>query len=391
MKWIEALRRRGNPIDWPETDRALFAAAISCVLFTFFTAISFAAQHIPVMAESANLHVLRFTFWFSIGVIVFWAGYCAVVWQVRKTTPDAHWPSLVLMYLIGQPLMVMAALNGVHAIITGLMLGALPVMGFILFGSRHVLIVITMIWAELILIGAAVGMGLLPDAPLYQKEKYDPSQSLLWLLMQVLIALPTITVMLLVVNALLNGLHTREQKILELSRRDGLTGVWNRRYVEELMAHNFAVARRSQTPVALLMVDLDHFKQINDVHGHHAGDKVLQAAAQMLQQSLRDIDHIGRYGGEEFVVLLPFCDADTALIIAERCRRALAALTVTVDERIIPVTASIGVSAQSGGIGPDSQHRMLVAADEALYAAKHAGRNRVVFAAPADTSTAGAA
>lgn len=391
MKWIEALRRRGNPIDWPETDRALFAAAIGNMLFVFFAAIAFTAERVAIMSESADPVMLRFTLWFSIGVTVFWTGYCAVVWQVRKTNPNARWPSLIFMYLIGQPLMVLAALNGVHAIITGVLLGALPVMGFILFGSRHVLIVITMIWAELILIGAAVSMGLLPDAPLYLKEKYDPSQSLLWLLMQVLIALPTIMVMLLVVNGLLNGLRTREQKILELSRRDGLTGIWNRRYLEELMAHNFAVARRSQTPLALLMVDLDHFKQINDVHGHHAGDKVLQAAAQMLQQSLRDIDHIGRYGGEEFVVLLPFCDADTALIIAERCRRALAALTVTVDERIIPVTASIGVSALSNGIGPDSQHRMLVAADEALYAAKHAGRNRVVFAAPTDANTAGAA
>ncbi|MDP2227524.1 MAG: GGDEF domain-containing protein [Moraxellaceae bacterium] len=379
MTWLQQLRTRGNPIDWHATDRAIFVVGINIVLFIFFALISLTALLVPAMRDASNPAALKFSLLFSLGTVLFWSAYCALLVRVRQRQPDAQWPSALLIYLIGQPLMVMATLNGMHAIVTGLMLASLPVIGFILFNKRHVMAAVSLIWLEIVVLSVAVNMGYLPDAPLYVKNDYSDSYSLMWLVVQVLIGVPTIAVVMLIVNSLINGLLSREEKILELSRRDGLTGVWNRRYLNELMTHDFAVARRSQTPLAVLMIDLDHFKHINDAHGHQAGDLVLKAAARTLQDGLREIDHIGRYGGEEFLVLLPFCDADTAMIIAERCRRAIANLKAEHNGQIVPVTTSIGVSAMAASAPVASIDALSAAADKALYEAKSAGRNRIVF------------
>ena len=123
------------------------------------------------------------------------------------------------------------------------------------------------------------------------------------------------------------------------------------------------------------MADIDHFKKINDRHGHQAGDRVLAEVAQCLRKSVRDVDIGGRYGGEEFVVLLPETLPPQALLVAERVRHAVSDLKITSESERIPVTISLGLA---GDQSPESLSALIKTADAALYRAKESGRNRVV-------------
>lgn len=166
-----------------------------------------------------------------------------------------------------------------------------------------------------------------------------------------------------------------------LSITDELTGIANRRHFEWRLSEEIERARRYQYPLSALMLDLDHFKQVNDTHGHQVGDLVLQQIAQRLKKVLRRTDFLARYGGEEFIVIAPQTPADRALILAERLRQIIAESPISVSPHLqICITISIGVAvfpehAQNG-------NELVRAADEALYKAKQTGRNRVCLFEP---------
>ena len=156
---------------------------------------------------------------------------------------------------------------------------------------------------------------------------------------------------------------------------DGLTGLRNRRWLDDVFARQLARSVREQHPASLLMVDLDHFKSLNDEHGHLAGDAVLCRLARLLASHLRPQDLFARYGGEEFAVLLPDTDIDDAVWIADRLRLAVANGSSGGPDTDLPrVTVSVGVATARLS---DSLPALLALADAALYRAKHAGRNQV--------------
>jgi diguanylate cyclase (GGDEF)-like protein len=192
---------------------------------------------------------------------------------------------------------------------------------------------------------------------------------------------------LLLALSLLFALRKRQEshRLAIQALSDELTRLPNRRALLALAEEALQRARRRGTPLALLMVDADHFKRINDEHGHATGDEVLRALAQRLSGSLRGGDRVGRLGGEEFVVLLPQADADLAQAIAERMRAAVAQAPLPTAAGPLAVTVSIGLAQ----LGPQaaSVGALLAAADAALYQAKSAGRNRVAVAAvPSDAA-----
>lgn len=164
------------------------------------------------------------------------------------------------------------------------------------------------------------------------------------------------------------------EELRAMASTDGLTGTLNRRAFDDALARECARSGRSGEPVSLVLVDLDHFKRLNDVHGHQAGDDALKAAATALRTTSRAGDLVARYGGEEFVVILPNCATDAALEAAERLRAAVAA-----SGPVVPVTASFGVATLPFDAGDPAT--LIAAADRALYEAKQQGRNRVVAAA----------
>lgn len=176
------------------------------------------------------------------------------------------------------------------------------------------------------------------------------------------------------ISKLRNRLRESRQQIQALATRDGLTGLWNRRHIDTTLDAAIQSATRHGTPLCVVMADVDHFKRVNDRHGHAIGDQVLQAVAGSLVGALRVEDQVGRYGGEEFLLILPATSLSQATVLTERLRQRLGAQpTVPALDR--PVTASFGVAEWRRG---EAAGTLVRRADQALYSAKAAGRNRVV-------------
>ncbi|MEA9656488.1 diguanylate cyclase [Xanthomonas campestris pv. raphani] len=176
----------------------------------------------------------------------------------------------------------------------------------------------------------------------------------------------------------LHNLRLRET-LRQQSIRDPLTGLFNRRYLEEALNHELSRCTRRVQPLSVLMLDVDHFKQFNDLHGHSGGDRVLAAIGELLLTQTRGEDICCRYGGEELTIILPEVDLATASAMAEKLRAGIDALQVMADGVSLPkITASFGVATFPGHAGNAAQ--LLRKADEALYRAKQAGRNQVVSA-----------
>ena len=167
------------------------------------------------------------------------------------------------------------------------------------------------------------------------------------------------------------------RQIQELAMRDSVTGLLNRRALEEALTREIKAGTRYSTSACLILVDLDYFKVVNDQLGHLAGDQVLKSTAALMRRMVRDIDVIGRYGGEEFGIILPHTDPDRALVLAERLCRQIERQAFETDQGIVRMTASLGIAHI-----PDATIRSvsdwIAVADSALYDAKNLGRNRVV-------------
>jgi two-component system cell cycle response regulator len=186
------------------------------------------------------------------------------------------------------------------------------------------------------------------------------------------------------IKRLQEELEERERQLLEanerlkhMSRTDALTGLENRRATERQLELMFAHSERYNEPLSCVMCDLDRFKSVNDEHGHHAGDAVLKQFAAMLKRAAREIDAVGRYGGEEFIVLLPGTRLDAATSFSERVRKQVEDHTFVFDGGSVRRTASFGVAAWPHPRVLISE-QLLRAADDALYVAKETGRNRVI-------------
>lgn len=166
------------------------------------------------------------------------------------------------------------------------------------------------------------------------------------------------------------------EKLTEISRIDGLTKLFNRRHFDEMCTAEFKRCKRSQKHASVMMIDVDHFKAINDNFGHPTGDKVIQAMADIIKKSIRETDIAGRYGGEEFSVILPETDVMSAEQVAERIRRLCGRKEVKHEGNTVTFTVSIGISEWSSEM--ESYSQWLEKADQGLYQAKNNGRNQTV-------------
>jgi diguanylate cyclase (GGDEF)-like protein len=172
-----------------------------------------------------------------------------------------------------------------------------------------------------------------------------------------------------------------QRRLYESSVRDGLTRTFNRRHLDERLRAEFSFSTRHGLPFAVIMFDLDHFKRINDVHGHQAGDEVLRSVGAVLSNAVRAEDVVARYGGEEFVILSRGTAQHQGMVLAERVRAKVQALEIAWAEARVTVSISAGVAAFDCALYP-TPDALVAAADAALYEAKRLGRNRVVAAVP---------
>ena len=185
------------------------------------------------------------------------------------------------------------------------------------------------------------------------------------------------------IKHLQDELERANGQLRSMAITDGLTGVHNRRHIEQLLREMFEHSTRLHEPMACVMFDLDHFKAVNDTYGHQAGDEVLRQSAQILATCAREIDRVGRYGGEEFIVLLPGTVLDAAVTFAERVRQELEGHLFRFEGGSLRRTTSVGVAAWPHPRLRDCE-ALVKAADDALYVAKETGRNRVVRFASAE-------
>ena len=384
MNILTSLKEHKLLINLPENDKAVVVNIGISLLYFLFFCIAYLADLLPPALQFTDpvmLHLAQKTYLGSIGVMLL---LLLFVLYMRKKAPNSTLPNIVQIYFIGHPLVLFSVFNGITELITGLMLGLLPFIGLILFNSKHVFYATIIMWIEILVLALCVSLGLLPNAPLYLAHVKPDQVPLLYTANQVMMGIPASVVVLLMGYTLMQGIALRENTILELSRKDGLTGLWNRRYLNEILRHEIESAARNAYFVSIIMLDLDFFKKVNDKFGHHAGDQVLLAATNVLEQCVRSTDYVGRFGGEEFLIVLPYCDAVQVMEVAERCRMSMAAQTINLGNDALNITGSFGATTLPirEGRHDDLQlilDRMVNTADKALYQAKAQGRNRIEY------------
>ena len=270
---------------------------------------------------------------------------------------------------------------GTQTLVTGVVLAGAALAGYIALEGAVILTGLVVSFVLILFINLAVTYGQLPFAPLLIPPS-GPETHTFWVHIQLFLAAPGILMYLGLISLMIHYWRKREAELLALSLTDALTRLPNRRAILERLDREIERARRTQQPLAVVLLDLDGFKQINDRWGHPCGDRVLQAAAECLQQRLGSDSAVGRFGGEEFLLLLPGYAADEALRRTEQCRQALAQLVVVgPGNETIPVRGSFGV-AWTGDANALNSDTLIRTADQALYAAKSSGRNRSVLANP---------
>ena len=182
---------------------------------------------------------------------------------------------------------------------------------------------------------------------------------------------------------LMDQLVAASEALRELATHDTLTELWNHAAILEALETELMRARRHETSLGVVMFDLDRFKYVNDMYGHLVGDAVLREVARAVNSSIRSYDSAGRFGGEEFLLVLPGCDEKTAVGHAERLRKTLSQLAVHTEQGVVRITASFGVAVGGSELDADAG-ALIKTADDALYRAKRAGRNRVEFSSVAE-------
>jgi diguanylate cyclase (GGDEF)-like protein len=323
---------------------------------------------------------------------VFWAmtagalALFALGFRLRKRHPDAAWYQYVTTLYYALTMSYCSWLVGTQSFMTGVVMLGAPVAGFILLERAPVLLAFLTALSCSMALSLASATGALPYAPLVIPPAGE-SSALFWAVSSYFLSLIPIVVLVVLADRALSSWRQREAGIHAISRTDALTGIHNRRSILELLDKEIARTRRHGPPLSVVILDLDHFKSVNDTWGHPTGDHVLQTTAEVLQKTIRQCDAVGRYGGEEFLILLPDTTLEGARVLADRCRQRLAEERVTAENgELFHVTGSFGLACneQCFELGAAV---LIKAADEALYRAKHAGRNRVEVVAPPPPAT----
>ena len=298
---------------------------------------------------------------------------------LRNNARANHYIPLIVNIFYAASMCVMGYMLGAMSPATGIFMVGTPIIGLALF-SRSIVLPVTIIsMFSMMLLAYAGTMGLIPYAPIFADmvSLHLKSYSTFTFYTQLYFLVPPSLIIIILSDVILKQWHERGREVTLLSQLDSLTNLYNRRTVNEHLERLLEMSTEADR-ISILLLDLDYFKQVNDTHGHMAGDDVLREVGSVLQSTMRKNDLAGRFGGEEFIVVLYRSAHEIGMSVAERIRMRIAEICVTTPAgKIVQVTASIGVSTFSP-FGMNGVDQILSQADQALYTAKDAGRNQVI-------------
>ena len=369
-----------NPLDWPQIDRMILLA-----LLVLLSPVGFGGTLLGVYLVSPGWLVrpvailLLFLYGFHIMALLY---FLLAAFRRRKREP--HWP-IMETFVIDSYI----AITFVETWLSGTHFTAGPLLIVLGVGITSSLADIYKLRRAYFISCGVMAVFVVMEltgkfryAPLLTRPPFNSDGSPLptWFVLQVSLVVVLLAILYIsIISTKRWGI--RENRYREMSTIDGLTGLTNRRtFIERSEKELFRAQRIPSTHMACIMVDIDHFKSINDTYGHPVGDAVLVKIATILLENARQYDEVGRYGGEEFAVLLPSTRLTSAVKVAERQRIRIADAEIVVEDKKIQVTASFGVACYPAD-GIRNINELLKAADAALYDAKQSGRNRVVAAA----------
>ncbi len=370
-------RRYGNPLDWGALDRCLLLVVGSLstvVLIAGGLAVIERTSLVPFL----DAGTVRITHWISAAIIALWTFLIVLGVRLRKTTQKVRWFTHLFAQTWALYFSLLLYLTGTYTTPLWLLLASGMLTG------------LTMLDRSAANWGTATGfffmlgttfaerMGWLPYAPLFTAPPYgtDGRVAASWVAACVVLAIVFLCTVWMFNDWVIARWRTRERKFRELSVTDPLTGLPNRRRFLGALESECQRARRLERPLSLLMCDLDHFKRVNDTHGHPKGDEVLRQVARAIEEAIRTgVDTAGRLGGEEFGVILIETDVAEAGLAGERIAERVRSLRFDGSS---PFSVTISIGAAGLPVEKLDPEGLLEAADSLLYRAKQQGRDRVV-------------
>ena len=365
-------------MEWSYVQKSILLHAFTVVLYlSYILYMSVVLQH-PEWYRYINVELFHLFIWKDtlIALLAATLGLGCYILRTRSWA-ERFLPIIsILFYVIA----MCTTGYGVGAMspATGVFLTGTTLVGFALF-PRNIILICTILSAVTMTGLAYAGVsGWIPYAPMFPENVLDMKiHSTFYFYSQMYFVAPPALMILLTTDLVLRQWHKRGQEVALLSQLDSLTNLYNRRTVNQHLERLLAISTESDR-ISILLLDLDYFKHINDQHGHLVGDNVLREVGHQLQSIMRKNDLAGRFGGEEFIIVLYRSAHEIGMSVAERIRLRIAEIRVpTRSGQMIHVTTSIGVSTFSP-FGMTSIDQILSQADQALYKAKDAGRNRVI-------------
>lgn len=366
-------------MEWTRIQKSMLILGLMIALslfFLFYVAIVFLDPEWRLYINEPVFRILGLQIVSTIvlSTLLLW---CCFIWR-SSAFANQYMPVIVNVFYA----MAMCSngyMLGAMSPATGIFLIGTPIIGLALF-PRRIVMPLTIIAMLLMMMLAYAGtVGWIPYAPAFNDiDRTDLKQSsIFYFYTQLYFMLPPSLMIMILSDVIFKQWHERGREVTLLSQLDSLTNLYNRRTVNEHLERLIAMSTEADR-ISILLLDLDFFKQVNDTYGHMAGDEVLREVGHLLQATMRKNDLAGRFGGEEFIVVLYRSAHEIGMSVAERIRARIAEIRViTPAGKVVQVTASVGVSSFSP-FGMTSIDQILSQADQALYTAKDAGRNQVV-------------
>lgn len=371
-----------NYLDLSETSKAKFLFYYLALNAIYFALLLFIIDYLPKEINDELNHNLIINLILLSVFFAFFSFIFGVIGEFLEFSSSNLQNAYIYLGLIAftASSLTLAHLLGDMSIITGMATSGTPITGMVLFETRKILYTLFSSAVIYLIIATLTFNGTLNYAPLIENTTFYESNSL-WRTLILAMVIPNIIIILSISLASVIRWKQREEEAAYLAQKDILTQANNRRQVLTLMGESIMNARINKTPLCVMMIDIDHFKKINDEHGHLAGDKVIVHVSDLIAKHLPNIAYHGRYGGEEFCIVMPYTELEQAKKTAEIIRENIEKNILNIAEKSLSLSVSIGLTkfkeCDKNEHITDIADRLLFESDKAMYNVKQGGRNGI--------------